>query len=151
MLGIPYKHKLWLATPKMDWSHGMMVFVFGHSVWGVNDGYVSLPKGAQVGFYNDAGESMNAKKAKDMIWDINDLKAPENIIKEYKQVQNLSLLPAPEHVGNVRAAFEYASIKGNAIPIITSNSSNGVTLKTIVEDFPDKYIIWLGCRGMQII
>lgn len=128
-----------------------MVFVFGHSVWGVTDGFVSLPKGSQVGFYNNAGESMNAKRAKDMLWDINDLEPPDNIIREYKQVQNLSLLPAPEHLGGVRAAFEYASLKGNSIPIITSDSSYGVTLKTIVEDCPGKYIIWLGCRGMQII
>lgn len=63
MLGIPFKHELWIATPKKDWSGGTMVFVFGHSVWGVTDGFVSLPKGSQVGFYNNAGESMNAKRA----------------------------------------------------------------------------------------
>ncbi|MDE2366245.1 MAG: hypothetical protein KGM95_04855 [Betaproteobacteria bacterium] len=151
MLGIPYKNGLWLANPKKDWSSGMMLFVFGHSVWGVSDGYVALPKGSQVGFYNDAGETMNARKAKDMIWDINRLKTPSVIIKQYKQVQNLSLLPAPEHLGQVRAAFDYSSNKNNAIPIVTSASEDGVTLKTIVENFPDKYIIWLGCRGMQII
>lgn len=151
MLGIPSKHKLWIATPKKDWSGGTMMFVFGHSVWGVSDGFFTLPKGSQVGFYSDAGENMNAQRAKTMLWDINDLEKPDHIIAQYKQVQNLSLLPAPEHLGGVRAAFEYSSIKGNAIPIITSNTSYGVTLKTIVEDFPNKYIIWLGCRGMQII
>ena len=151
MFGIPYKHNLWIASPKKDWSKGLMVFVFGHSVWGVRDGFVDLPKGSQVGFYNDAGESMNASKAKKMIWDINDLQRPDHIITEYKKVQNLSLLPAPEHLGNVRAAFDYANIKGNAIPVITSNTEHGVTLSTIVQDFPNKYIIWLGCRGLQII
>lgn len=151
MLGIPHKNNLWLATPKKDWSSGLMMFVFGHSVWGIRDGHVALPKGSQIGFYNDAGESMNARRAKDMIWNINNLETPGVIIKEYKSVQNLSLLPAPEHLAQVRSAFDYADGKGNAIPVATSNSEYGVTLETIVATFPNKYIIWLGCRGMQII
>ncbi|WP_035056430.1 putative adhesin [Andreprevotia chitinilytica] len=151
MLGVPKKHGLWLASPKRDWSRGLMIFVFGHSVWGVNDGYVSLPKGSQVGFYNDAGENMNAQRAKNMIWDIEDLETPENITPEFKSVQNLTLLRAPEHLGNVRAAFESANRKNKAIPIVTTDSKYGVTLSTVVDTFPNKYIIWLGCRGMQII
>ncbi|MBV4477531.1 putative adhesin [Pseudomonas botevensis] len=154
MLGIPYQNgkRLWLSSPKTDWSSGAMMFVFGHSAWNPQDGFYSLPKGSQVGFYNDAGELMNAAKAKAMIWDASELDRPDTIVKQFQSVQNLRLFPAPEHLGGVRAAFDYASLHGNAIPILTSTEDDrGVTLKNIIQRFPDKYIIWLGCRGMQFM
>jgi hypothetical protein len=151
MLGIPYKNNLWLQTPRRDWSRGIMALVFGHSVWGTTDGLFELPKGSQIGFFNDAGENMNAQKAISLIFGMNSFRRPDVIVEQYKGIQNLSLLPAPEYLGRVRAAFESANRKNEAIPIITSNRNEGVTLKTIVETFPDKYIIWLGCRARQVI
>lgn len=150
--GMPVsKSSLWLARPRIDWTGGLMMLAFGHSVWGTTDGYVNLPKGSTVAFYNEAGESLNVQKALNVMYDTTDIDTPSVIKYEYKSVQNLSLLPAPEHLGKFRAAFEVADRDGKALPVITSNDFAGVTLSTIVAKFPNRYILWLGCRGRQVI
>jgi len=151
MLGIPYGKGLWVYTPKKDWSGGLIALAFGHSVWGTTDGYCVLPKGSQIGFFNDAGENMNAQKAINLMYGMNRFKRPDVIKEQFKSLENLSLLPAPEYLGQVRAAVEYADQCKEAVPVITSDNAEGVTLKTIVEKFPNKYIVWLGCRARQII
>lgn len=142
---------LWLARPKIDWSSGVMMLAFGHSVWGTTDGFVTLPKGSTLAFYNESGESLNVQKALSVMFDTTELDTPNIIKYEYKSVQNLSLLPAPEHLGKFRAAFEVADRAGKALPVITSNDHAGVTLSTVVTKFPNRYILWLGCRGRQVI